>query len=343
MRQLLNTLYVQTQGSYLRLESETVRVDVDGKKVGQIPLHHLSGIVTFGNVLLSPFLLHRCAEDGRAVVWLSQYGRFKGRLAGPTQGNVLLRRAQHDALCDPARTLAIARFVVAGKLQNAKVTLQRSARENADEGEGALLREAAREMLRGVGQLPLADTLDEVRGIEGTAARVYFEVFTLMVRQHRPYFEFVERSRRPPRDPINALLSFVYTLVRSDCVAALESVGLDPQLGFLHTLRPGRPALALDMMEEFRAVLADRLVLTLINRQQIQPGDVIEREGGAVTLTDDARKVVLSAYQKRKQEELSHGLLRGTVPFGLVPHLQARLLARHLRGDLPHYPPYLHR
>lgn len=334
--QLLNTLYVQTQGTYLRLEGETLRVEVETELRLQVPLHHLGALVVFGNVLLSPFLLKRCAEDGRAVVWLSRGGRFVGRLAGPVSGNVLLRQAQHDALASPERTTDVARAVVVGKIRAQRAVLARAARD-ADAHE-AEIREAIGKLDRALAGAQAAPDVDTVRGEEGQAAAVYFDVFPRLIRAADMPFE--GRSRRPPRDAMNALLSFLYTLVRGDCTAALESVGLDPQVGFLHVLRPGRPALALDLMEEFRPAVADRLALALVNRRQLTPAHFEPRPGGAVYLNEEGRRTLLTAYQERKQKPKRHRLFKEPVPWGLVPFVQARLLARHLRGDLPAYPPH---
>jgi len=343
MKQLLNTLYIQTQGSYLRLDHETLKVEVEKEVQRQIPLHHLGGIVVFGNVLLSPFLIHRCAEDGRDLVWLSQYGQFKARLSGPTTGNVLLRRAQHEALTSPQACLLIARYIVAAKLQNARSVLMRSARETNDLADKTALTAAATVHAEAIRNTEAVSDIGKLRGIEGYAAKSYFAAFSHMIRTNREAFTFTERSRRPPRDPINALLSLIYTLLAGEYVAACEGVGLDPQMGFLHVMRPGRPSLALDLMEELRAPLADRLVLTLINRNQIKPDDFIERPGGAIHLTEDARKNVLAAYQKRKQEEVTHLVIGSKIPLGLIVHIQARLIARHLRGDIPTYQPFIQR
>lgn len=334
-RILLNTLFVQTQGAYLRLEGDTVRVEVEGELRLQVPLHHLGGLVLFGNVLVSPFLLARCAEDGRAVVWLSESGRFQGRLEGPVSGNVLLRRAQHQALDREDRALALAKAFVGAKVRNTKAVLQRALRER--EGSG-LLRQAVEAQEVALAHLARARTLEEARGLEGQAAAAYFAAFEEMILV--PGFNFQGRVKRPPRDPVNALLSFLYTLLVADAVAALEGVGLDPQVGYLHALRPGRPALALDLVEEFRAWWADRLALTLLNRRQLGTNHFVERPGGAVLLTEEGRREVIVAYQKRKQEEITHPLFKEPVPVGLLPHLQARLLARHLRGDLPVYPAF---
>ncbi|MEX2535186.1 MAG: type I-C CRISPR-associated endonuclease Cas1c [Trueperaceae bacterium] len=343
MKQVLNTLYVQTQGSYLRLDHDTLKIDVEGKTPFQIPLHHLSGLVIFGNVLLSPFLIHRCGDDGRSIVWLTQSGRFKARLFAPTSGNVLLRRAQHAALDSADTTLELAKYMVAGKLQNARTVLLRNAREGAEAEVEQVIRTAARVHADAITHLPRLRYLDEVRGAEGDAAKAYFAVFDHMIRTNKDEFVFSGRNRRPPRDRVNALLSFVYGMLRNECVSALEGVGLDPQVGFLHALRPGRPALALDLMEELRAPLADRLVLTLINLGQVRADGFVARPGGAVELTEESRKTVAVAYQKRKQDEVTHPVLAKPIPFGLVAHTQARLLARHLRGDVPNYRPFLYR
>jgi CRISP-associated protein Cas1 len=343
MKQILNTLYVQTQGTYLRLDHDTIKLELEREVQFQVPLHHLGGIVAFGNVLVSPFLLHRCAEDGRSLVWLSERGRFQARLSGPTTGNVLLRRAQNATLDNSNSVLLIARYLVAGKLQNSRSVLMRAAREAVAVEDRTILSAAAKVHADAIRNVESVIDIDKLRGIEGNAARAYFSAFTSMVRTNRHAFSMTERSRRPPRDPINALLSFVYTLLAGECVAACEGVGLDPQMGFLHALRPGRPALALDLMEELRAPLADRLVLTLINRGQIKPEDFIERPGGSVYIEDDARKTLLAAYQNRKKEEIPHPIIGSKVPLGLVPHIQARLLARHLRGETPTYQPFIQR
>lgn len=343
MKQLLNTLYIQTQGSYLRLDHETLKIEVEKEVRHQIPLHHLGAIVVFGNVLLSPFLIHRCAEDGRDLVWLSEYGQFKARLSGPTTGNVLLRRSQHNTITNSDAALFIARYIVAGKLQNSRSVLMRAAREANNIADKTALAKAASIHAEAIHNTETVSDIEKLRGVEGYAAKSYFAAFSHMIRTNREAFTFSQRSRRPPRDPINALLSLLYTLLAGECVAACEGVGLDPQMGFLHVMRPGRPSLALDLMEELRAPLADRLVLTLINRSQIKPDDFIERPGGAIHLAEEARKTVLAAYQKRKQEEVTHLVAGSKVPFGLVAHIQARLIARHLRGDIPSYQPFIQR
>jgi len=318
-------------------------MEVKETKPLQMPLLHLGSMVCFGNILLSPALIHRCAEDGHTIVLLDTNGRFKARIEGPTSGNVLLRQAQHAANSDQERTLSIARNIVARKAQNCRQILLRACRETDNDQDRRLLTAAAMTHAHVLKRLEQQTFIDEIRGSEGDAARAYFKVFGLMVREDRATFTPNGRTRRPPLDRMNALLSFVYTLLRHDCVGALQGVGLDPQVGYLHTLRPGRPALALDTMEELRPILADRLVLSLINRRQIQRDDFIEREGGAIHLTEKARKAVIQAYQNRKQDEVQHRVLGKKIPMGLLAHTQARLLARHLRADMPDYLPFLYR
>ena len=343
MTVLLNTLYVTTPEAYLRLEGETVCVMIEDQKRLQVPLHHLGGFVLF-DAMLSPALLGRCAADGRSVVWLDRSGRFRARVEGPVSGNILLRQAQYRAADDAGRSLVLARFMVAGKLRNSRQVLMRGARETDDAAEREALARAARHIASQILKLPAVDDLDRLRGFEGEAASIYFGAVPLLMKgAAREAFPFAKRSRRPPPDRFNALLSFLYALVLADCRTALESVGLDPQLGFLHEVRPGRPALALDLLEEFRAPLCDRLALTLVNRGQLQAKDFDAREGGAVLLNDAGRKAVIAAYQERKQETLRHPVLDSEVPIGLLPQVQARLLARHLRGDVAHYVPFLSR
>lgn len=334
--QLLNTLYIQTQGAYLRLEGDTLRIEQEKTVLRQIPLHHLSGVSIFGNVLVSPFLLHRCAQDGREVAWFGENGRFQGRLAGPVSGNVLLRRAQHQALESASVSLYMAQRLVESKLRNTRTLLQRAVRER---GETEALVLAVYEHESALRHLPQARTLDEVRGLEGNAASAYFAAFGDLLLSGE--FRFDGRNKRPPRDPVNALLGFVYAMLTTQCTAALEGVGLDPQVGFLHALRPGRNALSLDLIEEFRAWWADRLVLSMLNRKQLSPKHFEERPGGAVMLGEEGRKEAVVAFQKRRQETVQHPLFKEPVAVGLLPHIQARLMARYLRGDLPEYPPFV--
>jgi CRISPR-associated protein Cas1 len=343
MNELLNVLYVLTQGAVLRLEHDTVRVQLEDATLARLPLLRLAGVVVFGRVTVTPFLIQRCAEDGRSLVWLDRNGRFKARLEGPTRGNVLLRCSQHAAAGDHERTVEIARQIVAAKIQNSRQMLQRGAREAADPDDAVGLRELVIRIGLILTRLAGTEDLEAVRGCEGEAARLHFAAFRRMLRIDAALFGPDGRSRRPPRDPANAILSFLYALLRTECSSGLEAIGLDPQVGFLHSLRPGRAALALDLMEEFRPILADRLALTMLNRRQLRREHFENLPGGAVQLTESGRRILIAEYQRRKQDEVYHGVLRRKVPLELVPHVQARLLARHLRGDLLHYPPFVYR
>ncbi|MBK7365598.1 MAG: type I-C CRISPR-associated endonuclease Cas1 [Nitrosomonas sp.] len=342
MYQILNTLYIMTPNAYVHLDNDTVRIDVERQKKLQVPLHHLGTLVCFGNVMISPALMHRCADDGIGLVLLDANGRFKARLEGAVNGNILLRQMQHRKAVEIPFVLTIAKAVIAGKLRNCRQVLLRGAREATDEQDRNALSSAAAALANSIRNLPIAADLDVIRGIEGDAAKVYFSALPNLVRRNiREYFTMDGRTRRPPRDRFNALLSFLYSMVMNDCRSAIESVGLDPQLGFLHSVRPGRAALALDLMEEFRSILADRLALTLINRGQVTEHDLQIREGGAVQMENDARKIVVAAYQEKKQEEVTHPLLNTKVAFGLLPQLQARFMARAIRGDIDSYIPFL--
>jgi len=344
MTVLLNTLYVTSPNAFLRLEGETACVMIEREKRLQVPLHHLGSIVCFGDTMLSPALLGRCAAEGRSVAWLDRNGRFAARVEGPVNGNILLRQAQHRAADDPKKPIELARAFVAGKLRNSRNVLLRGARDSQEESAKAHLTQQARLLAGSIRRLASAADSNLVRGEEGNAARLYFQSFRYLVRPPaRDDFGLERRSRRPPTDRMNAVLSFLYAIVLHDCRSALEVVGLDPQLGFLHKVRPGRMALALDLLEEFRSIIADRLALTLVNRGQLQRRDFEAREGGAVLLGDGGRKTVIAAYQERKKEALVHPILEQSVPIGLIPLVQARLLARYLRGDAPAYVPYLHR
>ena len=343
MRQLLNTLYVTTQGAYLARDGEAVLVRVEEESRLRVPIHTLASIVCFGRVSCSPPLMGLCAENGVALSFLTEHGRFLARVEGPVSGNVLLRREQYRRAESGEQAAAIARSVVIAKVANCRTVLLRAAREKPDGPGGGDLEAAALRLARLVDTLQQPLTLDTVRGHEGDAARTYFDVFDHLITESKDGFFFHARSRRPPLDNMNALLSFLYTLVTHDVAAALEGVGLDPAVGYLHTDRPGRPSLALDVVEELRPVLADRLGLSLVNRRQVRAEGFRRTESGAVVMDDDTRKEVLVAYQKRKQEEILHPFLKERVAFGIVPHVQAMLLARYLRGDLDGYPSFLWR
>ena len=341
---LLNSLYVMTPGSYLHLDNDTVRIEIERETRLRVPLHHLGAVICVGDILISPALIGRCAADGIGVTLLDRNGRFRARVEGPVSGNVLLRQAQFEAARDSAQTLAIARSFVAGKLRNSRAVLQRGAREAKSDDDRSVLDAAVLKFEASLRAATTVTDLDALRGVEGEAARTYFEALNRIVRADlRQDFAMDGRSRRPPRDRLNALLSFLYTLSTHDCRSALETVGLDPQVGFLHALRPGRPALALDLVEEFRAPIADRLALTLINRGQLKADDFRISEGGAVLMADDARRTISIAWQEKKQETLTHPLLDTEMPIGLLAQIQARLLARTLRGETEGYLPFVAR
>ncbi len=339
MEILQNTLYVMTQEAYVHRDHLAIIVEVEKVRRLAVPIHNLQAIAVFGTVLVSPGAMQLCAETGVSVTFLSETGRLHARVDGPVSGNVLLRREQFRQADSPEKCLHHARAFIAGKLQNARGTLMRAARDNAATDDQAKLGSAATELAASIRRLESASTLNEVRGIEGAAARRYFEAFPSLVRQDRDTFAPKGRTRRPPLDPANALLSFCYALLLSDCVAGLTSAGLDPNVGFLHSDRPGRPSLALDLMEEFRTLAADRVVLTLINRKQVAANGFQIRTGGAVEMSTETRKTLVSAWQERKQEMVTHPLLEQTIRVGLLPAVQARILARAIRGELDCYVP----
>ena len=340
MKRHLNTLYVMTQGSYLSKDGETVLVTVADEKKLRIPIHNIESIVCFGNVLCSPFLLGLCGDRGVHVSFLTKNGRFLARVEGPTSGNVLLRREQYRRADDDCASTLIARNVVIAKLANCRSVLNRALRDHPTP-DGRRLVDAERALFRLVGAAQKAMSVDQLRGVEGAGAREYFGCFDLLIVQQRQELPFNGRSRRPPLDPVNALLSFIYTVLAHDVTGALEGVGLDPQVGFLHCDRPGRPSLALDLMDELRPFVADRLALSLINRRQVQKNDFSIKESGAVLLTEEGRKKVLASHQKRRDAVITHPYLGKKTTVGLLPHVQALLLARHLRGDIDGYPAFV--
>lgn len=339
MRKLLNVLYVTLQGAYLAKEGETVLVRVEQETRLRVPIHTLEGIVCVGVVSMSPALMGFCAERCVGVSFLSEHGRFLARVQGPVNGNVLLRREQYRRADSEPDSAAIAKSVLLAKIANSRTVLLRADRERPNDAMNSACLQLAHS-LRGA---EMATSLDGLRGIEGDAARSYFGAFNDLIVAQREDFQFHERSRRPPLDNVNSLLSFVYVLLAHDVASALETVGLDPAVGFLHRDRPGRAGLALDLMEELRPVLADRLVLSLINRRQVNPSGFTRAESGGIIMDDVTRKEVLVSWQKRKQEEVQHPFLGERIPVGLIPHAQALLLARYLRGDLDAYPPYFWR
>lgn len=340
MKKLLNTLYVTTAGCYLHRDGETVAVEKDEATLMRLPIHTLQGIVCLGRASVSPGLMRLCAERQVLISFLSEHGEFLARVQGEVTGNVLLRRTQYRWADDPSRISNLAMSFVAAKIANCRTVLLRAQRESPSP-HPVILESAAKlaQILERLLARPMA--VEALRATEGEAARVYFGVFDHLIVSQKREFQFRGRSRRPPLDPVNALLSFIYTLLAHDISNALEAVGLDPYVGFLHVDRPGRIGLGLDMMEELRPVLADRLVLTLINRQQVKPGGFTTAANGAVTMDEPTRREVLQSWQKRKQEELRHPFLDESISWGLVPHVQALLLARHVRGDLDAYPAFV--
>ncbi len=341
MRHLLNTLYVTTQQSYLAREGETVVMRVGGETRFRVPVHNLGGIVCFGLVSCSPQLMRLCAERQVAVSFLSEYGRFWARVEGRLPGNVLLRREQYRRADHEQKSAEIARQVVLAKIANCRTVLLRAMRDHPERVNATEVQNAADRMGFLLNSLREKVLLDEIRGIEGEAAHRYFNVFDHLITSQKEDFFFKSRSRRPPMDNMNSLLSFLYTILAHDAASALVSVGLDPAVGFLHADRPGRPGLALDLMEELRPFLVDRLALSLVNRQQVKGGGFVKSESGGIIMSDEVRKEVLTAYQKRKQEEITHPFTGEKIAVGLTAFVQAMLLARHLRGDLDAYPPFI--
>ena len=341
MKKHLNTLFVTTQGAYLSKEGETVVVKVENEVRLRVPVHTIGGIVCFGNVLCSPFLLGFCADNDVAISFLTERGRFLARVEGPVSGNVLLRRQQYRKADDGKATVEVTQSVLTGKLANCRTVLQRALRDHGEKVNAEAIKEVSARMTHYLERLGRETNLDALRGIEGDAAHMYFSVFNELITAQKEDFVFEERNRRPPLDNVNALLSFIYTLTMHDVRSALESVGLDPAVGFLHRDRPGRPGLALDLMEEFRPFLADRLVLSLINLRKVQKSGFQKTDSGAVVMSDETRKEVLVAYQNRKQEEILHPFLGEKVHVGMLFFIQALLFSRSLRGDLDGYPPFI--
>ena len=342
MRRLLNTLYITTQGAWLSLEGETIVVSVERQVKQKLPIHNIGSIICFGQVGASPPLLGFCASRGVAVSFMTEYGRYLARMDAPVRGNVLLRRQQYRLADNPEESSSIARSALIGKVLNSRLVLQRAAREESVINPDSL-NNAVKYLAITLKDFDKPQKLETLRGLEGDAARRYFDVFDNLILAQKDDFIFNDRNRRPPTDNVNAMLSYMYSLLAHEATAALEGVGLDPAVGFLHRDRPGRPSLALDLMEEFRSWLADRLVLTLINRREVTGKQFMKSESGAVEMDKEARKNLLLAWQNRKKDELTHPFLQEKVPIGLLLHIQASLLARHIRGDIDAYPPFVWR
>ena len=340
MRKLLNTLYVTSEGSYLALENNNVVVLQGDERKGQFPLSILEGIVCFSYKGASPALMGACGERGIQLCFHTPRGRFLARVCGEDRGNVLLRKQQYRVSDDPARSCLVARNMILGKVFNARWILERALRDHALRLDVDAMKQVSRQLADLLPAIETATDLDSLRGLEGEASARYFSVFDQLILNQKEAFTFSERNRRPPRDNVNALLSFSYILLANDCSSALESVGLDAYVGFMHRDKPGRASLALDLMEELRGPLADRLVLTLINTHKLQPKHFSRHADGSVLLSDEGRRIFLNTWQERKQDTLTHPYLQEKLCWGLVPYVQALLLARHLRGDLSGYPTF---
>lgn len=341
MRKLLNTLYITNPEAYLTKDGENMVVRLEEKDVFRTPVHYLEGVVMFSHLGASPAVLGMCLERGISISYLSPYGKHLANINGMPQGNVLLRRRQYRLADSSVESAKLARLFVIGKLTGCRTVLRRFISDHTETCSTEDIAAVCKLLARNIVKVSSKTDLDEIRGLEGESARAYFSAFNRLIISQKETFYMVERSRRPPKDNVNALLSFFYTLLLHETKAALATTGLDPYVGFLHRDRPGRLGLALDLMEEFRPYIADRLVLNLINRQQITARDFINKESGGVILKDDARKEVIEAWQKRKAEEITHPFLEEKIPLGLLPYSQALLLARHLRGDIVEYPPFL--
>ncbi len=341
MRRLLNTLYVTTPESYIAREGENILVKVNNEVRLRVPIHNLDGVVCFGYMGASPSAMHLCTENGVGLSFLSEHGRFLARVTGETTGNVLLRRKQFRWADNDMERIRLSKRFVMGKIHNSRRVLQRAARDHQVNFGGNQL-ETAISLLKGtLERLDNSSSVDTIRGIEGEAANTYFACFDNLIVNQKEHFIFSGRVRRPPTDSVNALLSFTYTLLFHECYSALETVGLDPQVGYLHADRSGRESLALDLMEELRPYLADRLVLSIINRRQVNEAGFIQRENGAVQMDEGTRKELLATWQSRKRDEIMHPFLGERVQIGLVPYVQAMMLARNIRGDNDDYPPFL--
>lgn len=340
MRKLLNTLYVNTQDSYLSKDGENVVVKSGDEEIFRIPIHNLEDIICFGYMGASSHLMQLCSENNVGLSFVSPQGKFLARVNGRTRGNVLLRRTQYRIADDKSASVQIARNFIIGKIVNCRTVLSRGVRDHGAAISCNKIRKVDSYLIDNLTKIDNCTNLDSLRGIEGNCAKAYFDVFDELILKQKQDFFMLDRNRRPPLDNMNALLSFLYTLLAHDIQSALETVGLDPYVGFFHADRPGRPSLALDMMEELRPFLADRHALTMVNLQQMKKNDFFVKENGGVIMTDRGRKEVLKSWQRRKQEEIKHPYLNETIPIGLIPYTQAMLMSRYLRGDIDGYPPY---
>lgn len=341
MRHLLNTLYVTTEDAYISKDGDNIVVQRESIELGRFPLHTLESIIDFSYAGASPALMGYCARKGINLCFMTPKGRFLARTVGENNGNVLLRKRQYQASENETESCAISRNMIFGKVYNGRWSIERTIRDHPLRVDVERMKDASEQLHKRLPQIGASGSLAQLRGLEGEAAAVYFGVFDEMILNNKESFYYRERSRRPPMDNINALLSFAYSLLTNDCAAALEGVGLDSYVGFLHQDRPGRPSLALDLMEELRAVMADRLVLTVVNTRAVTPNDFSENENGGITMTDNGRKRFLTSWQEKKKELITHPYLKEKLAWGLVPHIQALLLARYLRGDMEAYPPFL--
>jgi CRISPR-associated protein Cas1 len=341
MRKLLNTLYVTSPDTYLSLDGENIVILKDEAEVTRIPLHNLEGIVAFGYTGASPALMGACAKHNIALSFMKQSGKFLAKVVGEVRGNVTLRKSQYRISDSPEKSFSIAKNFVIGKIYNARWVIERATRDYTMRLDVDKLKGVSNALAESLKSIERSENLEQLRGIEGEAAVQYFSVLDDLILQQKEYFYFHCRNKRPPLDNVNAMMSFVYTLLAHDTASALETAGLDPYVGFLHRDRPGRISLALDMMEELRSVYADRFVISLINKREIKPEGFIKKENGAVIMDDDARKTILKAWQSRKQEIITHPFLQEKIEWGLVPYTQAMLLARYIRGDLDGYPPFM--
>lgn len=340
MRKLLNTLFVSTQGAYLLKEGQSVIANVEKSTLLRLPIHTICGIVCFGNVGISPYLMDLCMQNNVYISILSKYGRFIARIQGPVSGNVLLRREQYRKADDEKSVNKVAYAILIGKVANSRAILQRALRDHQNRVDRAKLRSVVQDLAYIMRKIDKNKSIDELRGFEGDAAHKYFQVFNNLILSNTDVFTFKERSRRPPLDAVNAMLSFTYTILVHEICSALESVGLDPAVGFLHRDRPGRPSLALDLLEEFRAGLADRFVLSLINRNQLKPNGFTHSKTGSVIMNEENRKILLVSWQKRKQDEINHPFLNEKIQIGMIFHIQSRLFAKYVRGEIANYPPF---